>query len=98
MVEGEISTCVNLSTIDLHAIEALCAIEKIDQTQLLKELIEDGLQERAIRLYEASKISSGKGRGNFRGSLKKVYGNGRQETCSVQLGFLKHQGIFERNT
>ena len=60
MVEGEVSTCVNLSAADLHAIEALCAIEKIDQTQLLKELVEDGLQERAIRLYEASKISSGK--------------------------------------
>jgi len=45
----------------LHAIDAVCALEKTDRSQLLKELIEAGLRERTIRLYQKSKITIRKG-------------------------------------
>jgi predicted HTH domain antitoxin len=60
LVEREVSICVNLSAANRHAVEALCVIEKIDRSKLLKELVEDGLLYKVISLYEASKLSSGK--------------------------------------
>ena len=45
----------------LLAIDGVCALEKIDRSQLLIELIEEGLQERTIHLYAEGKISAGKG-------------------------------------
>lgn len=59
--ENKEDTAVKLSAANLRAVEAICAIEKIDRSQLLEELIEEGLRERIIRLYEQGKISSGKG-------------------------------------
>ena len=44
----------------IHAIDAVCSLEKIDRSQLLKELIEAGLRERTIRLYQKSKLSAGR--------------------------------------
>lgn len=44
----------------LHAVDAVCSLEKIDRSQLLKELIEAGLRERIIRLYQKSKLSAGR--------------------------------------
>ncbi len=61
MVEGEISICVNLSTVDLHSIEAFCATEEIDQNPPGQRIDRRWLARKSDRLYEASKISSGKG-------------------------------------
>ena len=63
MVEDEKSTVVTvrLSKRNLRRVEAVRALENVDRSTLLKEFIEDGLQERVVRLYEKGKISSGRG-------------------------------------
>jgi len=63
MVGAEKSDVVNvrLSERNLRIVEAVRAIENIDCSTLFNELIEDGLRERVVRLYEKGKISSGRG-------------------------------------
>jgi len=63
MVEDEKSTVVTvrLSKRNLRKVEAVRALENVDRSTLFKEFIEDGLQERVVRLYEKGKISSGRG-------------------------------------
>ncbi len=52
---------VRLSSRNLRKVEAVQALENVDRSTLIKEFIEDGLQERVVRLYEKGKISSGRG-------------------------------------
>jgi predicted HTH domain antitoxin len=52
---------LRLSNRSLKRVDAVLALEKVDRSTLLKEFIEDGLQERVLRLYEKGKISSGRG-------------------------------------
>jgi len=63
MLEDEKSTVVTvrLSKRNLRKVEAVRALENVDRSTLFKEFIEDGLQERVVRLYEKGKISSGRG-------------------------------------
>ena len=63
MVEVEKSTVVTvrLSKRSLRKVEAVRALENVDRSTLFKEFIEDGLQERVVRLYEKGKISAGRG-------------------------------------
>ena len=63
MIEDEKSTVVTvrLSKRNLRRVEAVRALENVDRSTLFKEFIEDGLQERVVRLYEKGKISSGRG-------------------------------------
>jgi predicted HTH domain antitoxin len=63
MIEDEKSTVVTvrLSKRNLRKVEAVRALENVDRSTLFKEFIEDGLQERVVRLYEKGKISSGRG-------------------------------------
>jgi predicted HTH domain antitoxin len=63
MIEDEKSTVVTvrLSKRNLRRVEAVRALEDVDRSTLFKEFIEDGLQERVVRLYEKGKISSGRG-------------------------------------
>jgi predicted HTH domain antitoxin len=62
-IEDEKSTVVTvrLSKRNLRKVEAVRALENVDRSTLFKEFIEDGLQERVVRLYEKGKISSGRG-------------------------------------
>lgn len=52
---------LRLSNRSLKRVNAVLALEKVDRSTLLKEFIEDGLQERVLELYKKGKISSGKG-------------------------------------
>lgn len=52
---------LRLSNRSLKRVDAVLALEKVDRSTLLKEFIEDGLQERVLRLYGKGKISSGRG-------------------------------------
>ena len=63
MVEDQksIVVTVRLSKRNLRKVEAVRALENVDRSTLFKEFIEDGLQERVVRLYEKGKISSGRG-------------------------------------
>ena len=63
MIEDKQSTVVTvrLSKRNLRKVEAVRALENVDRSTLFKEFIEDGLQERVVRLYEKGKISSGRG-------------------------------------
>jgi predicted HTH domain antitoxin len=54
----------------LQKINAVCSLEKIDRSQLVKELIEEGLRERVIRLNRLGKISARKGAEIFEISLR----------------------------
>ncbi|MGA2385412.1 MAG: UPF0175 family protein [Candidatus Bathyarchaeia archaeon] len=63
MSKEEKSTVVTfrLSKRNLRRVEAVRALENVDRSTLFREFIEDGLQERVVRLYEKGKISSGRG-------------------------------------
>jgi predicted HTH domain antitoxin len=63
MIKEEKSTVVTLrlSKRNLRKVEAVRELENVDRSTLFKEFIEDGLQERVVRLYEKGKISSGRG-------------------------------------
>jgi predicted HTH domain antitoxin len=63
MVEVEKSSVVTLrlSKRNLRRVEAVRALENVDRSTLFKEFIENGLQERVVRLYEKGKISAGRG-------------------------------------
>jgi predicted HTH domain antitoxin len=63
MTEDKASTpvTIRLSAANLRGVEAVCALEHIDRSKLLEELIEEGLCDRTIRLYEAGKLTVGKG-------------------------------------
>jgi len=52
---------LRLSKRSLKRVNVVLALEKVDRSTLLKEFIEDGLQERVLDLYKKGKISSGKG-------------------------------------
>ncbi len=59
--DKSIVVTVRLSKRNLRKVEAVRALENVDRSTLFKEFIEDGLQERVVRLYEKGKISSGRG-------------------------------------
>ncbi len=63
MTGSEESTAVTitLSAVVLRGVGAVCALEHIDRAKLLKELIEEGLCDRTIRLYETGKITASRG-------------------------------------
>jgi predicted HTH domain antitoxin len=48
---------VRLSKRNLHRIEAVQTLEKVDRSTLLKEFIEDGLHERVLRFYKEGKLT-----------------------------------------
>ena len=52
---------LRLSNRSLKKVDAVLALEKVDRSTLLKEFIEDGLQERVLDLYKKGKVSSGRG-------------------------------------
>ena len=59
--EKSIVVTVRLSKRNLRRVEAVQALENIDRSTLVKELIEDGLRYRVVRLYEKGKLSAGRG-------------------------------------
>jgi predicted HTH domain antitoxin len=63
MVEAENSCVVSvrLSKRNLQSVEAVRALENVDRDTLFNELMNAGLRERVVRLYEKSKISAGRG-------------------------------------
>ena len=62
MIEDEKSTVVTVRLSKRkRKVEAVRALENVDRSTLFKEFIEDGLQERVVRLYQKGKISSGRG-------------------------------------
>ena len=63
VVEDEESSVVTvrLSERNLRSVEAVCALENIDRSTLVNELIEYGLRERVVRLYEKGTLSAGRG-------------------------------------
>jgi predicted HTH domain antitoxin len=62
MAEDEKSTVtIRLSKCNLRTVEAVQALENIDRSTLVKELIEYGLRDRVVRLYEKGKLSAGRG-------------------------------------
>ena len=63
MTEGKANTVVTiaLSAVVLRGVGAVCALENIDRAKLLKELIQEGLCDRTIRLYETGKITASRG-------------------------------------
>lgn len=60
MTEGEESSImkIRLPEDNLRTVEALCALEHIDHSTLIKQLIEDGLLDRIIRLYGKGKLTA----------------------------------------
>jgi uncharacterized protein len=61
MSESEENIDVKVPTVLLNGINAVSRLEHVDRSELLKQLIEEDLQEKAISLYEQGKISVGKG-------------------------------------
>jgi predicted HTH domain antitoxin len=63
MTEAQKSSTVTvrLSKRILSRVEAVQALENIDRSTLFNELIEDGLRDRVVRLYEKGKLSAGRG-------------------------------------
>jgi predicted HTH domain antitoxin len=63
MVEAEKTSLVtlHLSKRNLRSVEAVRALENIDRSTLVKELIEYGLRYRVVCLYERGKLSAGRG-------------------------------------
>ena len=61
MSEKSTVVTVRLSRRDLRRLEEVRALEKVDRSTLFKEFIEDGLQQRVIRLYGEGKLSAGRG-------------------------------------
>jgi predicted HTH domain antitoxin len=52
---------IRLSNCNLRRVEAVQALENIDRSTLVKELIEYGLRYRVVCLYEKGKLSAGRG-------------------------------------
>jgi predicted HTH domain antitoxin len=52
---------LRLSKRNLHRLEAVQALEKVDRSTLFKEFIEDGLRDRVVNLYAEGKLSAGRG-------------------------------------
>ena len=61
MVEKSSVVTLRLSRRDLRRLEAVRALEEVDRSTLFKEFIEDGLRQRAVRLYGEGKLSAGRG-------------------------------------
>jgi len=88
MAEREENIVIKLSAVNLRVVEAICAIEHIDRSELLKQLIENELYNRTIRLYEQSKLTASKGAEILGISL-------REFLQLLEVGALQSTGILK---